>query len=169
LKDPPAGYFHPPFDVIGHLASIRQKLVDDAYPNEIKFQEDLVGMFGPAHDGHFAFYPDALSVLSFGRQAELVSYAENQTSLPIIKMLDDVNALGDRAMAVTRINRIEASRFVDDMANGVSGFHDPDAAYNSLFFSQAKAGTDGPQTSGYFSFGGRHRFAGLRGSGIAYV
>jgi hypothetical protein len=87
LKDPPKDYEYPGFDVVGHLESVRRKLVADAYPNEIKFQEDLFTMTAKVHDGHFVFYPDALTrVFGYGRKIGLVSYSENTTATPVIKI-----------------------------------------------------------------------------------
>jgi hypothetical protein len=73
---------------MGHLLSIRKKLVEDKFKNEIEFQEALYEMTLNAHDGHFLFWPDALTkVFLFRRPFSLVSYAPNATSFAQIKVL----------------------------------------------------------------------------------
>jgi hypothetical protein len=38
LKDPPPGYFYPPLDIFGKLASIKANLEANVYVNEYTFQ-----------------------------------------------------------------------------------------------------------------------------------
>lgn len=86
-KNPPADYFYPPHDIFGYLASVKTNLQNDQYANEYEFQGDLYQIFARAHDGHFVFYPDALTgALQFGRQRSLVSISEDGSSLPQIKI-----------------------------------------------------------------------------------
>lgn len=87
LKDPPKDYDFPPHDTLGVLASVKENLVNDKYPNEHSFQIDLYSVFTPAHDGHFIFFPDLLSkAFDFSRQQALVSISEDGQSLPVIKL-----------------------------------------------------------------------------------
>ncbi|TDZ16293.1 Peptidase S41 family protein ustP [Colletotrichum orbiculare MAFF 240422] len=138
LKNPPAGYEPAPFDLMGHLQSVRDKLVANVYAGEIEFQEDLFQMTAKARDGHFAFRPDALTkVFQFGRPFALVSYAKDPLSTPAIKVLDEVKADGDNAKTVSRINGVDASVYVERLVNQASAAPDMDAAYNSMFYSTA--------------------------------
>lgn len=86
--DPPADYFYPGYDIFAALAKVKANLVADKYENEYAFQLDLyVSVFGPGHDGHFVFYPDALTrVFEWRRQRALVSISEDGKSLPVIKL-----------------------------------------------------------------------------------
>lgn len=86
--DPPADYYYPGYDMFAALAKVRSNLVADKYANEYAFQSDLYQtVFGPAHDGHFVFYPDALTrVFEWRRQRSLVSISEDGMSLPVIKL-----------------------------------------------------------------------------------
>lgn len=87
LKDPPADYFYPPHDIFAYLASVGTNLQNDKYANEYEFQEDLYQIFARAHDGHFVFYPDALTkAFQWGRKRSLVSISEDGSSLPVIKL-----------------------------------------------------------------------------------
>lgn len=60
---------------------------DDILTLRAEFQEDLYQVFARAHDGHFVFYPDALTkAIEWGRQRSLVSISEDGSSLPVIKI-----------------------------------------------------------------------------------
>lgn len=93
--DPPADYFYPPHDIFKALASVREDLVADKYTNEYEFQADLYArVFGPAHDGHFVFYPDALTIaFEWTRPKPIVSISENGHDLPVIKLYGESHEL----------------------------------------------------------------------------
>ncbi|KAK6221277.1 hypothetical protein QIS74_04845 [Colletotrichum tabaci] len=138
IKNPPADYEPGAFDLLGHLGKIREKLVADGYHGEIDFQEDLFEMTAKTRDGHFAFLPDALTkVFRFGRPFALVSYAQDPLSMPAIKTLDEVKAVGDKARTVSRINGVDASAFIQGLVNQASATQDLDAAYNYMFHSKS--------------------------------
>lgn len=86
--NPPADYFYPGYDIFAALAKVKSNLEADKYASEYAFQLDLyVTVFGPGHDGHFVFYPDALTrVFEWRRQRSLVSISEDGKSLPVIKV-----------------------------------------------------------------------------------
>jgi hypothetical protein len=88
LADPPADYFYPPHDIFKALAGVRADLVADKYTNEYEFQQDLYArVWGPAHDGHFVFYPDVLTIaFEWTRPKPIVSISENGHDLPVIKL-----------------------------------------------------------------------------------
>ncbi|EKD20318.1 peptidase s41 family protein [Drepanopeziza brunnea f. sp. 'multigermtubi' MB_m1] len=156
-KNPPADYFYPPHDALGYLASVKSNLENNKYANEYKFQEDLYQVFARSHDGHFLLYPDAYTkAFKFGRQRSLVSISEDGTSLPVIKLYEDVISSPSTASVVSKINGVEASKYVADTIFASSLHHDPDAAYNSMFFEKAFFAVD--SGTGYFADGGRTRF-----------
>jgi hypothetical protein len=88
LANPPPGYDFPAHDIFATLAKVRDNIVADKYENEIEFQTDLyTSVIGPAHDGHFVFYPDALAkAFKWVREQPLVSISEDGNSLPVIKL-----------------------------------------------------------------------------------
>ena len=86
-KDPPVGYFFPPHDILGSLASIKSKLQQNFYKGEYDFSLDLYKVFILGHDGHFIFLPDALTaVFEFTRPKALVSVSEDGIKFPKIKL-----------------------------------------------------------------------------------
>ncbi|KAM0261420.1 hypothetical protein ACHAQJ_002273 [Trichoderma viride] len=157
--DPPADYFYPPHDIFKALAGVRADLVADKYTNEYEFQVDLYArVFGPAHDGHFVFYPDALTIaFEWTRPKPIVSISENGRDLPVIKLYEDVVRDPKTAPIITKINGIEASKFVLDTITTASFNQDGDAAYNSMFYSKAFTAANAG-TEGYFTGGGRNRY-----------
>ncbi|PBP16544.1 hypothetical protein BUE80_DR012456 [Diplocarpon rosae] len=159
-KNPPADYFYPPHDIFAYLASVKSNLESNMYANEYEFQEDLYQVFARAHDGHFIFYPDALTkAFEWGRKRSLVSISEDGTSLPVIKLYgesEDVLSSPSTASVVTHINGVEASKYVADFIFTASFNQDADAAYNTMFFQ--KAFVAGGIGNGYFSAGGRIRY-----------
>jgi hypothetical protein len=158
--DPPADYFYPPVDIFAALAKVRANLVADKYAGEYDFQLDLyVTVFGPGHDGHYVFYPDALTkVFQWTRQRSLVSVSEDGSSLPVIKLYEDVVSSPKTASVVTKINGIDAAKYVQDTIFKASFNQDADAAYNSMFFELASVAANGAGQNGYFSNGGRIRY-----------
>ncbi|RKF61375.1 Peptidase S41 family protein ustP [Erysiphe neolycopersici] len=180
LKDPPKDYDFPPHDTLNVLASVKENLLNDKYPNEHSFQIDLYSVFTLAHDGHFIFFPDLLSrALDFRRQRALVSISEDGKSLPVIKLfggffdlpkssllmtcsktnnmfIDDVIRAPRVASEITQINGINASEFIVDEVIKTTGQQIIDAGYNTLFYS--KAGFAINQGSGFFAGAGRGRF-----------
>ncbi|KAK6585749.1 hypothetical protein PZA11_002476 [Diplocarpon coronariae] len=123
----------------------------------LEFQEDLYQVFARAHDGHFIYYPDALTkAFEWGRQRSLVSISEDGSSLPVIKLYEDVISSPATASVVTAINGVDASKYVADFIFTASFNQDADAAYNTMFFE--KAFVAGGMGNGYFSGGGRIRY-----------
>ncbi|KAI0173672.1 hypothetical protein GGR52DRAFT_398787 [Hypoxylon sp. FL1284] len=159
-KDPPADYFYPPTDLWATIDTVKANIVADKYPNEYAWQSDLyISLFGPAHDGHFVVYPDALSMaLEWQRPFALVSISEEgpDGSAPVIKIYDDVVSDAETASAVKTINGVDAATFVIDWINQAGSNQDVDAAYNSMFYEAAFVAENSNQ--GYFQTGGRVRY-----------
>ncbi|KAM3076897.1 hypothetical protein ACMFMG_003635 [Clarireedia jacksonii] len=157
LKDPPADYFYPPFDVFAKLASVKSNLENGTYANEYEFQEDLYQVFAPAHDGHFVVYPDLLTkVFEWRRKRSLVSISSDGVELPKIYLYEDITTAPSEASEVTQINGVEAVKYVEDWIFQASFNQDADAAYNSMFYE--KAFVAGGVSTGYFAGGGRIRY-----------
>ncbi|KAH8664704.1 hypothetical protein BX600DRAFT_398784 [Xylariales sp. PMI_506] len=152
--DPPADYPYPAYDMFANLAAVKTKLENDTYANEYEFQADLyLTVFAPGHDGHFVFYPDALTAaFGFIRQVPVVSISEDGSSLPVIKAYHDVVSNPNKASELTHINGVEAATFIEDLMKTASYNQDLDAAYNTAFFSLASQALGFP---GYFAASGR--------------
>ncbi|KAF4628586.1 hypothetical protein G7Y89_g9564 [Cudoniella acicularis] len=156
-KDPPADYFYPPHDIFGYLALVKKNLESDQYANEYEFQEDLYNVFALAHDGHFVFYPDALTkAFEWGRQRSLVSISKDGVEIPQIYLYEDIISAPSSASIVKEINGEDAATYVANFAYTASFNQDADAAYNSMFYSKAYFASG--NFKGYFSGGGRMRY-----------
>ncbi|KAI8946997.1 hypothetical protein F4801DRAFT_30885 [Xylaria longipes] len=158
LKNPPSDYPYPPVDIFGELETIRSNLEADKYSGELEWQEDLFKTIsGKPHNGHLAYHPDLLTVpFEWVRPWTLVSVSEDGSSLPVIKVLEDAVSPNQQSSHVVKINAVDAATFIEGRVTESSNTQDPDAGYNTMFFSQAnKAGL---QANGYFEGGGRERF-----------
>jgi hypothetical protein len=144
--------------MFANLASIRAKLESGSYSGEYEFQSELYNnVFGLAHDGHFVFYPDLLTlVFDWNRPLSLVSISQDQSSLPEIKVYEDVVSSPSTASSVTHINGVDAAKYIEDTINQAGWNQDVDSAYNSMFFELASppAGLG----VGFFQGGGRIRY-----------
>ncbi|KUI70316.1 hypothetical protein VM1G_06278 [Cytospora mali] len=156
--DPPADYFYPAYDMFANLAAIRENIENDVYSGEYEFQADLYKtVFGAGHDGHFVFYPDLLTrVFDWNRPLSLVSISNDQSSLPEIKVYEDVISAPSTASVVTLINGIDAATYVGDTIYEASYNQDADSAYNTMFY-QLSSEAAGYGT-GYFQGNGRIRY-----------
>lgn len=184
MKDPPKDYPYPPFDAVGQLEMVREKLVNGNYTNEISWQTDFYQITALAHNGHFTLYPDGLvRAFDYGRPVGLVSVANYSGGQPVIKILrklapppypntlccgchlsrlrrsdcalEDVQGGDDGSQVVVQINGMDASQYVQNMANSASMNQDPDAGYNMMFYSRVHQLSGIPE--GWFQSGGRHR------------
>ncbi|GJC78846.1 peptidase S41 family protein ustP [Colletotrichum liriopes] len=156
--DPPAGYDFPAYDLFAALSSIRENVLNDVYPGEYAFQSAIYEeVFGPGHDGHFVYYPDLLTaVFEWTRERGLVSISEDGSSLPVIKIYEEVISTPETASAVKLINGIDAAKYLEDTVNKANWNRDANSAYNSMFFETSGKATG--TGNGYFSSGGRIRY-----------
>ncbi|EFQ34011.1 uncharacterized protein GLRG_09155 [Colletotrichum graminicola M1.001] len=156
--DPPAGYDFPGYDMFAALSKIRENVQNHVYPGEYAFQSALYEeVFAPGHDGHFVYYPDLLTaVFEWTRERALVSISEDGSSLPVIKIYEEVISTPETASVVTLINGVDASKYLADTVNKASWNRDANSAYNSMFFEMSSPATGAG--NGYFSSDGRIRF-----------
>lgn len=69
LKDPPASYQFPAFDIPAAFEDLISNVKGGLYANEYEFQADLYAAFNLAKDGHFRYIPDLVgAALQFRRQ-----------------------------------------------------------------------------------------------------
>ncbi|KAK1967003.1 hypothetical protein LY78DRAFT_577266 [Colletotrichum sublineola] len=156
--NPPAAYDFPGYDMFAALSKIRENILNDVYPGEYAFQSALYEeVFAPGHDGHFVFYPDLLSaVFQWTRERSLVSISEDGSSLPVIKIYEEVISTPKTASVVKLINGIDASKYLADTINKASYNRDANSAYNTMFFEMS--GLAAGAGKGYFTSGGRIRY-----------
>lgn len=102
-------------------------------------------------------YPDLLTIpFDWNRPLSLVSISDNQSSLPEIKVYEDVISSPDTASVVTLINGIDAATYLADTIYQASWNQDADSAYNSMFYEIA--GVAAGLGVGYFQGSGRIRY-----------
>lgn len=156
--DPPADYFYPAYNMFTNLATIRSKLSNGSYAGEYEFQDELYRLvFGAGHDGHFVMYPDLLTIpFDWNRPLSLVSISEDQSTVPEIKVYEDVISSPSTASVVTLINGIDAATYLEDRIYQGSWNQDADSAYNSMFYEIA--GVAAGLGVGYFQGQGRIRY-----------
>lgn len=142
------------------LQAIRNKVSNGSYSGEFEFQQELyVEVFGAAHDGHFVFYPDLLTIpFDWNRPLSLVSIAPDQSTLPSIYVYEDVVNKTDvgSASVVSLINGIDAATYLEDRIYQGSWNQDADSAYNSMFWEIA--GYANALGKGFFQGNGRIRY-----------
>lgn len=92
----------------------------------------------------------------WNRPLSLVSISDNQSSLPEIKIYEDVISSPDTASVVTLINGIDAATYLADTIYQASWNQDADSAYNSMFYEIA--GVAAGLGVGYFQGNGRIRY-----------
>ncbi|KAG7040107.1 pyridine nucleotide-disulfide oxidoreductase family protein, partial [Colletotrichum scovillei] len=157
IKEPPPEYFFPPHDVFDALDNIRQRLEADEYLNEYSWQHDLfVEVLSAAHDGHLYVNPDVLTnAMEWARPFPIISISEDGFSAPVIKIYDDFASSPSTASAVSLINGVDASTFIQSHIFDVTANQDAESAYNSMFWSKALAAVN---SVGSFQQGGRTRY-----------
>ncbi|KAK2606441.1 hypothetical protein QQS21_003134 [Conoideocrella luteorostrata] len=145
-KGIPQGYYYPSFDMFGNLAKLRSNFESGKYSDEYEFQLDLFEkVSAPGSDGHFKILPDLLKKFRWIRQP-----------LAIVSISEDEEAVASpkTAQVITKINGIDASKYIEDTTNLAPGLQDFDAAYNSMFWSKAVYGST-KKVFGNFVAGGR--------------
>lgn len=141
-----------------NLATVRAKLENDSYSGEYEYQDELYRtVFGAGHDGHFVMYPDLLTIpFDWNRPLSLVSIAADQSSLPEIKVYEDVVSSPSTASVVTLIDGIDAASYLEERIYQGSWNQDADSAYNSVFYEIS--GVAAGLGVGYFQGNGRIRY-----------
>ncbi|KAE8376749.1 hypothetical protein BDV26DRAFT_264909 [Aspergillus bertholletiae] len=160
IKDPPSEYLEPAVDIWAELQKVSDKIKSDAYAGEYEFQADLFKAFNLAHDGHFRFFPDLLTkVLTFHRNVGLVSVSLDGEEIPEIYVHTDIVEKVENGLdpsPVTSINGQDAVEYLEYWSQ-LGSLNDPDALYNSLFFSKPFAAST-PDFDGYFSGSARYGY-----------
>jgi hypothetical protein len=182
VQDPPSDYQMPPFDFWAAFNHIGESLSNAAYSSEWDFGMDLLRATTNVHDDHLRYILDVVGkVFKFGRDVELVSVSQDGLSLPMVyvhgkvlnvprlqsltKDADDIyqwinNNVSSSAANISfpvplaAINGQDVGQFLDNWMR-IGTHQDPDALYNSLFWSAARnTMTAARLPSGLFSSSG---------------
>jgi len=86
----------------------------------------------------------------------LVSVSEDGLSLPVIKLYEELLSAPGTASVIKLINGIDVATFVADTAYKATYNQDPDAAYNSMFYSKTMSIVT--RGRGFFAEGGRIQY-----------
>ncbi|KJK63227.1 Peptidase family S41 [Aspergillus parasiticus SU-1] len=160
IKDPPSAYLEPAVDIWAELNKVYDNIKSDKYAGEYEFQADLFKAFNLAHDGHFRFFPDLLTnVLTFHRNVGLVSVSLDGKETPQIYVHTDIVEKVENGLnpsPVKSINGEDAVKYLEYWSQ-LGSLNDPDALYNSLFFSKPFAAST-PGFDGYFSGSARYGY-----------
>ncbi|KAF2481218.1 hypothetical protein BDY17DRAFT_229865, partial [Neohortaea acidophila] len=139
LKNPPPGYMYPAVDILAELQNLKSKLISNGYTNEFDVQRDIYNLFNSAHDEHFIFYPDIVSIFEWVRDMPIYSVSTDGVSVPKIYASPDMEVLAGLTQAdytpsaITQINGQDVEVFLNTLANETTQNEDPDAAYNNMF------------------------------------
>ncbi|KAH7391549.1 peptidase S41 family protein [Cadophora sp. MPI-SDFR-AT-0126] len=145
LKDPPSSYMLPATDIEGGLSNISSTAAAGGFKSEYDFQLSVVKLIISAHDGHFAYRPDVFKAFGFRNNlaSDIVSVSKDGKAVPKLYHLGAVNGTNgtvDTAPAITKINGVDAAKYITDMNLQFSSFQDPDSQWNSQFPTYASPG-----------------------------
>ena len=159
LKEPPSGYLLAGVDLLGSLAGLQKAVQNGEFKSEILFEEKLAHILGQTHDGHLQFTTDGMGVFDYVRNpviGALVSVSIDGEQLPEVYALGDIAAgtrgnMSYKPSPITLVDGVEVTEWLMTAAlNTTIRFQDPDALWNSLFWTVSAAdGSDG--TQGYFT------------------
>ena len=154
----------PPYDFYADYERIYNKAKAGAYQNEYAFGFDLYRSFQKAHDGHFVYYPDSVTLIfSFGRTTPLVSVSLDGESIPEVYVYADIleSSFGNNSYAPSPLRKIDGQDSTEFLFNfsQYGSLQDRDALWNNMFYllAQVSLGPYGTGT-GTFSGGGRGRW-----------
>ncbi|RMZ22528.1 hypothetical protein D0859_13440 [Hortaea werneckii] len=167
LADPPAEYaskVQAPYDFWADWDDIYQRVMHGAYTSEYAFGWDLYRSFQKAHDGHFVYYPDSVTLIfSYGRTEPLVSVSGDGTSIPEVYAYSDVlaSSFGNISYTPSPLATIDGQDSTEWLLNfsEYGSLQDPDALWNNMFYllAQVSLGPTGTG-AGTFAGGGRGRW-----------
>ena len=84
LKDPPAEYQQPKYDLIGGLELLRSEVNTGRFKNEYEFEYALQQSILATHDAHINLAYGILSIWVFGSPYGLVTASKNGIEIPKI-------------------------------------------------------------------------------------
>lgn len=168
-RDPPSDYSYSGYDIFEELDRIRSKIRSGYYANEYEWQLDFyLSVVGKGHDYHMNIYPDLLArAVEFARPLSLVSISEDGSSLPVIKVYEDIASSIENASTVNRINEEDAALYLENLVRLTSTHQDIDAGYNTMFFEKAFLAEYG--NKGYFESLGRNRYVKIITTGNSHA
>ncbi|KAK2689147.1 hypothetical protein QWA68_011718 [Fusarium oxysporum] len=133
LKNPPDTYMSSPTDILDGLETI----CNTKYSSQWQFDQAIKALINSANDGYFYVELCSFTPFTFMRNTALVSVSTDGIKAPELYTLTDAELL-NRAQAevspVVLIDGRDASSYLKEIEDQVLS-QDPDARYNTLFFS----------------------------------
>ncbi|KAI6782374.1 uncharacterized protein J7T54_008460 [Emericellopsis cladophorae] len=124
-------------DILGELDSMQ----DEDFTDQWQFDRRVYSVIRRARDSHLQLSLCSMDIFRFHVMSNgLVSVSDNGTSLPEVYFVNDIQALeaGQTQISpIARINGEDVRIFLEHSDSPVPVRQDPDAHYNSLFFSYA--------------------------------
>ncbi|KAG9258152.1 uncharacterized protein F5Z01DRAFT_633151 [Emericellopsis atlantica] len=148
----------PSVDILGELESMQ----DEDFTDQWQFDRRVYSVIRHARDSHLELSLCSMDIFRFHVMSNgLVSVSDNGTSLPEVYFVDDIEALEEgqtQISPIARINGEDVRIFLERLDSPVPVRQDPDAHYNSLFFSFASEAASWPLKGqlvhlGRFEFG----------------
>ena len=148
----------PSVDILGELESMR----DEDFTDQWQFDRRVYSLIRRARDSHLELSLCSMDIFRFHVMSNgLVSVSDNGTSLPEVYFVDDIEALEEgqtQISSIARINGQDVRMFLEYLDSPMPIRRDPDAHYNSLFFSYASEAARWPLKGqlvhlGRFEFG----------------
>ncbi|RSL40499.1 hypothetical protein CEP54_016102 [Fusarium duplospermum] len=133
LKNPPDTYMSSPTNILGGLEMIR----NTKYSSQWEFDQTIKALINSANDGHFDVELCSFTPFTFMRNTALVSVSTDNTEAPELYTYSDAKFLNRTEVNVSPVVSIDgqdASSYLKEIEDQAQS-QDPDARYNSLFFS----------------------------------
>jgi hypothetical protein len=137
LKNPPSTYLSSAVDLQRGL----DKIANTEYTSQYLFDQDVNRLVRSANDGHFWITLCSLDLFRFYRDLPdgIVSVAKNSRGQPSIYVTRDYQSYAAGSPNVSPIKMIDGQDVIQYLENIASfaGAQDPDARWNTLFYSNA--------------------------------
>ncbi|KAH7154748.1 hypothetical protein DER46DRAFT_578566 [Fusarium sp. MPI-SDFR-AT-0072] len=133
LKNPPDTYMSSPTDILGGLEMIRST----KYSSQWEFDQAINALINSANDGHFSVELCSFTPFTFMRNTALVSVSTDGIKAPELYTFTDAKLLNRAEAKISTIVSIDgrdARSYLEEIEDQALS-QDPDARYNSLFFS----------------------------------
>lgn len=82
LKNPPAGYQQPAYDLLANLDRIQGHIDTNQFANQYEFEAELQSVIYAAHDDHLSLTAGILGVFSFGTRFRIAAVSKDGIELP---------------------------------------------------------------------------------------
>ncbi|KAF4966323.1 hypothetical protein FSARC_5995 [Fusarium sarcochroum] len=149
LKNPPDTYKSPAVDIMGGLEKIRET----KYSSQWEFDQAISALFGSANDGHLSATLCSFNKFAFTHGSQsLVSVSEDGLKTPELYTVSDSKYLNNnksiKVSPIASIDGQDAESYLEKLSSTQS-YQDPDARYNSVFYSPSRLAKGQPPDGGF--------------------